>query len=123
MIARTSGNFNIAKLRKRILNLSNKKYYTVFLTYANLDCDLFHTVDKDFWPSKEAHLFTYSPELRFINTGRLEELKLPLYYMPIVIHDTHIYHLRAVKSATRLSYRRFWTDWRETSDYRRFPTL
>jgi len=123
MIARTSGGFNIKKLREKILKLNGKKYYAVFIAYANLDGDLFHTSDKSFVPSKEGHLFTYSPKLKFENIGRFEVLKLPLYYKPIIIRDVYIFHLRSVKSALRLLYRRFWTDWRDTNDYQNFPTL
>ena len=123
MIARTSGNFNITRLRERILNLNNKKHYIIFMTYANLDYDFYHTLDKDFVPSREAHLFTYSPKIRFTNRGRFEELRVPLYYKPLIFNDIYIFHLRAVKSAVRLLYRRFWTDWRELGNYTRFPNL
>jgi len=123
LIARTSGDLDIATLRERILNLNSKKYHVVFLAYANLDCDLFHTTDESFAPSSESHLFTYSPRISFMDRGRFEEIRLPLYYKPVVISDIYIFHLRRVKSAPQLLYRRFWTDWRETGDYAEFPNL
>jgi glycosyltransferase involved in cell wall biosynthesis len=122
-IARTSGEYDIKKLRNKILKLNPTKYYMIFLSYVNLYGDLFHTIPGGVGVSKEAHLFTYSPFLEFKNVGRFERLKLPKYYKPLWINDIYIFHLAAVKSSRYILYRRYWTDWREVNDYSRFPTL
>jgi hypothetical protein len=122
-IARTSGPYNIKKLREKILNLDPSKYYMVYLSFVNLHCDIFHTYPGGVGLSREAHLFTYSPNLQFKNIGRFERLSLPMYYKPLYINEIYIFHLATVKNARRLLFRRYWTDWREANDYNRFPTL
>jgi glycosyltransferase involved in cell wall biosynthesis len=122
-IARTSGPYNIKKLRERILKLDPSRYYMIYLSYVNLYGDLFHTIPGGVRLSSEAHLFTYSPVLEFKNVGRFERLSLPKYYKPIFIKEIYIFHLAMVKSSRYILYRRYWTDWREVNDYNSFPTL
>jgi glycosyltransferase involved in cell wall biosynthesis len=122
-VARTSGPCDIKKLRERILKLDPSKYYMIHLSYVNLHGDLFHTTPQGIGLSSEAHLFTYSPTLEFKNMRRFERLSLPKYYKPLYIKDIYVFHLATVKSSKYILYRRYWTDWREVNDYRRFPTL
>jgi glycosyltransferase involved in cell wall biosynthesis len=122
-IARTSGPYDIKKLREKLLSLDPRKYYLIYLSFVNLHCDLFHTYPGGVGPSKEAHIFTYSRGLVFKDTGRFERLLIPKYYKPLWIKEIYVFHLGTVKSAKRILYRKYWTDWRECGDYNRFPTL
>lgn len=122
-IARTSGPYDIKKLREKILNLDSSKYYMVYLSFVNLHCDIFHTIPGGVGLSGEAHLFTYSKNLEFKKVKGFARLELPKYYKPIYINDVFIFHLATVKNSRHLLYHWYWRDWRRLGDYTRFPTI
>lgn len=122
VVAKTSEKHDIRELRSRILNLNPKIPYVVFLPLVNLDGDLFHQ-QKNVKISDEARCATYSHSIRFINTGRLEVFHIPLYFKPIHVNEIHAFHLNTVKSAKRLLFRHFWSDWNELGDNVKFPNL
>jgi hypothetical protein len=120
-VARTSGPFNILNLRKQILNLDDKKYYWIEIPIINLDGDIFHIAQDPV--TVEAYACTFSPDLQFKKESKMEILKAPKYYKVMRIKEFYIFHLRTVKSAKYLLFRRFWDDWKELADFERFPNL
>ncbi|MEM0095055.1 MAG: hypothetical protein QW660_00240 [Candidatus Bathyarchaeia archaeon] len=63
------------------------------------------------------------PNVKFYNAGRFEAINFPLYYRRIIVPRIYAVHLVTVKNARYLLYRKYWTDWRETADFQRFPKL
>ena len=128
-VARTTGEFSIMRLRERIMNLDKDKYYTISLRALNLRGDLFHQ-PKNLPLSIQRRLHTWSPELKYIQKGRFEQIvgsniwgkRAPLYYKRMTFNDVYVFHCD-VKPARRMLFRRFWTDWMELNDYTHFPQL
>jgi len=113
-VARTSGSCNILNLRKQILSLDNKKYHWIEIPIINLDGDVFHIAQDPI--TVEAYACTFSPDLQFKKEPRMEILKAPKYYKVVRVNEFYIFHLRTVKSAKYLLFRRFWDDWKELAE-------
>jgi len=41
----------------------------------------------------------------------------------VIVPQIYAVHLVTVKNARYLLYRKYWTDWRETGDFQRFPRI
>jgi glycosyltransferase involved in cell wall biosynthesis len=121
MIARTSGEYDIAKLRNRILSLNPKRYYIIYLSFVNLAGDLSHQ-DPNEMVHIEEYIYTYSNSVRYIHPGRFEAVKFPKYYHVLFWYEPYSFHVN-VKPAHRMLLRYFWEDWMELKDYINFPTL
>jgi glycosyltransferase involved in cell wall biosynthesis len=121
MIAHTSGVFNIAGLRSRLLALNTNRHYLIYLRHINLSGDLFHQ-DPGEMVHIEEYIHTFSASARFIHPGRYEAVKFPLYYQPLFWYEPYVFHVN-IKPAHRMLLRYFWEDWMELKDYSRYPTL
>ena len=120
---------SIINLKKEILGLNPNIYYAFSLPVVNLEGDIFHQMQGRRLNKLniESRLHTYSDALKYEDMGMYEVLHIPFYYKRsykyVLKRQYHIFHMDSVKSAKRLLFRRFWTDWRELKDYNRFPIL
>jgi glycosyltransferase involved in cell wall biosynthesis len=121
MVSHSSGDYDIANLRKRIISLNPRRYYLIYLRHINLSGDLFHQDPKEIVHTEE-YVHTFSPQARFVHPKRFEAVKFPIYYQPLFWYEPYSFHIN-VKSSRRMLFRYFWEDWMEMKDYERFPTL
>ena len=121
MIAHTSGEYDIAKLRNRILSLNPKRYYVIYLSFINLSGDLCHQNPNEMVHIEE-YIYTYSNSAHYIHPGRFEAVKFPKYHRVLFWYEPYSFHVN-VKPARRMLRRHFWADWMELKDYINFPTL
>lgn len=121
MVAHTSGDHNILKLRDRLLSLNSKRYYLVYLRHINLSGDLFHQDSREMVHIEE-YINTYSAQAHYVHPGRFEAVKVPKYYRPLFWYEPYSFHVN-VKPAHRMLLRYFWEEWMELKDYGRYPML
>lgn len=121
MVAHTSGEYNISKLRERILSLDARRFYLIYLRHINLAGDLCHQ-DPNEMVHIEEYIHTFSEKARFVHSGRFEAIKFPKYYKPLFWYEPYSFHVN-VKPARRMLLRYYWEDWMELKDYIRYPTL
>ena len=121
-VARTTGPMAISNLSERAKSLDPHRYYCAWIGPISLDGDLFHQL-----PQREVELepflFSYSPRLRYVQSGRFEVLPVPWFYKRLEWRELYFFHMRYVKPARRILYRFFWTEWMSVSDKAKFPTL
>ena len=117
---------SIMNLKGDILSLNPNIYHAISLPAVNLEGDIFNQ-RRNGKLNIQSRVHTYSDALIYEDRGRFEVLHIPLYYKQsykyILRRQYHIFHMDTVKSARRLLFRRFWTDWRELRDYYKFPRL
>jgi len=121
MVAHTTGMQAIDTLRKRILALNPRRHYLIYLKLINLSGDLCHH-DPGEMVHIEEYIHSFSPPARFIQSGRFEAVRFPLYYQPLFWYEPYVFHVN-VKPARRMLMRYFWEDWMALKDYRRYPSL
>ncbi len=121
MVGHTNGDYNISRLRDRILSLNERRYYLIYLRHINLTGDLFHQ-DPNEMVHIEEYIHTYSEKARYVHPGRFEAIKTPKYYQPLFWYEPYSFHVN-VKSARRMLLRYYWEDWMELKDYVCYPTL
>ena len=121
MIARTGGEYNIVKLRKRILALDPRRFYLIYLRHINLSGDLCHQDPKEQFHIEE-YIHTFSSHACYVHPKRFEAIKVPKYYKVLFWYEPYSFHVN-VKPARRMLRRYFWDDWMELKDYTKFPTL
>lgn len=121
MIAHTSGDCNISKLRERLLSLNPKRYYLIYFRHINLSGDLFHQ-DPNEMVHVEEYIHTFSEKARYIHQGRFEAIKFPKHYRPLFWYEPYSFHVN-VRSARRMLLRCFWDEWMEMKDYKRYPKI
>ncbi|MHA1754102.1 MAG: glycosyltransferase, partial [Candidatus Odinarchaeia archaeon] len=95
-------------LRTLISELDPNRYYLVYWPHICLDGDLFHQN-----PNMRLHiehwLFTYSPSLKYVQLNYHDSLIAPLtHYKVIYISKPLSFHLRTVRSPSRLLYKYLW---------------
>jgi hypothetical protein len=74
IVARTEGPNSFGVIREYAFSLDQKRYYAVYFPHVQLDGDLFHQ-DPNNLIHYEDYLFTYSPSLHHIRTGRYREIR------------------------------------------------
>ena len=121
MVAHTSGELDIAGLRRWLLSLDRSAYYIVHLMHVNLAGDLHHQ-DPQEMVHIEEYIHTFSDKALFVHPGRFEAVKFPKYYVPLYYYKPVSFHVN-VKPAGRMLARYFWEEWLELKDDRRFPSL
>lgn len=122
MIARTEGKGSFARIREFALSLDQRRYYSIYFPHIQLDGDLFHQ-DPDQLIHYEDYLFTWSPRLRHVRTGKFREMRYPLYYKRMYFWEYGSFHLNGMDSPEAMILRKYWVDWRERNDFTRWPTL
>ena len=117
---------SIMNLKEEIISLNPCIYHAFSLPAVNLEADIFHQRCGNEL-NIQSRLHTYSDGLVYEDKGRFEVLHIPFYYKPsykyVIRGQYHIFHMASVKSAKKLLFRAFWTDWRELRDYNKFPKL
>ncbi|MCX7982777.1 MAG: glycosyltransferase family 2 protein [Syntrophales bacterium] len=121
MVAHTSGEFDIRKLRNRLLELNPRIFYVIYLRHINLSGDLSHQ-DRREMVHIEEYIHTYSKNAYFIHPGRFEAVKFPLYYRPLFWYEPYAFHVN-VKPRLRMLKRFFWEEWMEKKEYNTYPNL
>ena len=121
MVAHTSGEYAISRLRERLLALDSRCYNLVYLRHINLSGDLFHQDPKEMVHIEE-YIHTFSPVAQYVHPGRFEAIKVPKYYQVLFWYEPYSFHVN-IKPANRMLLRYFWEDWMELKDYQRFPAL
>jgi len=121
MVAHTSGEYAISRLRERLLTLDSRRYYLVYLRHINLSGDLFHQDPKEMVHIEE-YIHTFSPVAQYFHPGRFEAIKVPKYYQVLFWYEPYSFHVN-IKPAKRMLLRHFWESWMELKDYSTFPTL
>ncbi len=122
MIARTGGPQSFARIREYALSLDPRMYYSLYFPHVRLEGDLVHQ-DPELFLHHEDWLFTWSPHLYHVRTGRFRELRYPLYYKRIYIWETGSFHVSGMDSPEAMALRKYWVDWRGRNDFVRWPTL
>ena len=121
MVAHTSGEYAISRLRERLLTLDSRRYYLVYLRHINLSGDLFHQDPKEMVHIEE-YIHTFSPVAQYVHPERFEAIKVPKYHQVLFWYEPYSFHVN-VKPAKRMLLRYFWEDWMELKDYQKFPAL
>ncbi|MFC1608341.1 glycosyltransferase [Candidatus Latescibacterota bacterium] len=122
MVARTSGNETLQRLRDYVLSLDPKIFYAVYFPHVRLEGDLFHQN-----PEQPIHyeewIFTYSPKLYHRREGRFREVMYPLYYKRVYYWETSSFHIASIYDPVTLINRKYWEIWRKMNDFKRYPEL
>jgi len=121
-IAHTTGPRAISNLTKNAISLDARRYYCIWIGPVSVDGDIFHQIPQAD-VELEPFLFTFSRKIAYKQIGRFEVLQVPWYYKRLEWRQLYFFHMRNVKSAKRLLYRRFWTEWMSLPDKTQFPTL
>jgi glycosyltransferase involved in cell wall biosynthesis len=120
-VARTTGEYSIANLRKKLMDMDRNRYYLIMVSHICLGGDLFHQ-NPDELTHTEEYIYTNSERLTFVHPGTCESLKSPKYYKVINTDAYYSFHVD-VKSADRMLARKYWFDWMGLKDYEAFPVL
>ncbi|MHA1264824.1 MAG: glycosyltransferase [Candidatus Helarchaeota archaeon] len=116
MVAKTSGKYDIRKLRKQILNLNPNYYYGFILNIVFLSSDLFHT-PKHLPFAREIYLHSNSQDIicfKDPNQG-VPNLFIPLYYRIYEFSEPFIFHCD-IKPRVRYLLRKYWGPWRASAE-------
>jgi len=115
MVAHTSGESDVRKLRERILSLDSRRFYVIYLRLINLAGDLLHQ-DPAEMVHIEEYVHTFSAKARFMHTGHYEAVKFPRYYQPLFWYEPYAFHVN-VKPARKMLLRYFWNAWLSLEDH------
>ena len=111
MIAIMSGKNSILKIREQILKL--KYPYSFQLPRTNIYGDFHHTFkSSDVIDEGESFLVYNNNNLKYIERGRFDCIRIPLYYKMKKIKVSHIVHLSTLKSEVNLIHRFHYFTWR-----------
>jgi len=130
-VARTTGEYSIVNLRKKLMDMDRNRYYLIMLSHICFSGDLFHQ-NPDELTHTEEYIYTNSDRLTFIHLRTsdrkssfdwtCESLKSPKYYTVIKFDGYYSFHVD-VKPADRMLARKYWFNWMRLKDYETFPTL
>lgn len=120
-VARTTGEYSIVNLRKRLMDMDRSRYYLIIISHICLAGDLFHQKPDELIHTEE-YIYTNSDRLTFIHPGTCESLKSPKYYTVVKFEGYYSFHVD-VKSSARMLVRKYWFDWMELKNYDAFPTV
>ena len=120
-IARTTGEYSIVNLRKKLMDMDRNRYYLIMISHTCLAGDLLHQ-NPDELTHTEEYIYTNSDRLTFIHPGTCESLKSAKYYAVIKLDGYYSFHVD-VKSSDKMLARAYWFDWMKLKDYETFPTL
>ena len=120
-VARTTGEYSIVNLRKKLMDMDQNRYYLIMLSHICLSGDLIHQ-NPDELTHTEEYIYTNSDRLTFIHPGTCESLKSPKYYAVIKFDGYYSFHVD-IKPADRMLARKYWFDWMELKNYDAFPTV
>jgi len=109
-VAHTSGPLAIVNLIERAKAEDPHRYFCVNLSGVALDGDLDHQLP-DRRDIPEPFLYTYSPWLRYYVRAHWEALHVPWFYQRAFWNEPYYFHLRRVKSSTRLLQTIYWSRW------------
>ncbi len=122
MIACTTGEMTLAKLRDFIFSLDENVYHVIYFPHVRLEGDLFHQ-DTDYRIHYEDWLCSWSPRLYHKRTGRFREVVYPVYYKRLYVWDTYSFHIASLDTPEAMIRRKYWVEWRALNDTARYPSL
>jgi glycosyltransferase involved in cell wall biosynthesis len=112
MVFKTSGKEIHSELRKKVM--SCLKPIAFQLPRTNLFGDFRHTSKvHDVVDSGEPILIRFAKNIKYVEHGRFDIIKLPHYYRIIKEQKRYYHHFDGVKPDLRLMYRNCYFDWRE----------
>lgn len=112
MVARTTGPYAIAQLRAELF--ADPRPRTIQLSRINLKADLAHC--SRLYPvvdDGEPFLMTFGKDVRYVEDGRFDVVRVPLYYRQVIDPRHFIFHCASLKSDENLLHRDSYFDWRE----------
>jgi glycosyltransferase involved in cell wall biosynthesis len=112
MVFKTSGKEMAEGLRKKVMSCS--KPIAFQLPRTNLFGDFKHTSRVyDVVDPGEPILMRFAKNIKYVEHGRFDIIKLPFYYKTIKEKKRYYHHFDGVKPDLRLMYRNCYFDWRE----------
>lgn len=139
-VAYTSGEYDIKKLRQKILNTKKSIRPIAFgISQVDLFYDIYHTIDRynnsnsiNPVSTLSARIIQYFPFMKFKrlgiidgylkNFGRWEGVRFQNLLKHIQLKKPYWFHCE-FKSDMAFFYRSERTNWREIGDYKKYPTL
>ena len=112
MIAHTDGEFNMKKLRIKIL--ADKTPRTIQLPRMNRSGDLFHVHKNKEWDPGEPILMWFNKDIEYKEFGKFDTVRVPKYYRQIKEHTNYYLHCSGLKSDINLIHRFHYFTWRES---------
>jgi hypothetical protein len=110
MIAHTDGEYNIVKLREKILKDNTPR--AIQLSRLNLYGDFRHTMGK-VKDSGEPFLIWFNKDVYYKEYGKFDTIRVPFYFNQIIEETNYIFHCASLKSTENLLHRFHYFMWRE----------
>lgn len=112
MVFKTTGEEMAEGLRKKVLSCSKPVAFQ--LPRTNLFGDFKHTSKVyDIVDPGEPILVRFAKNIKYVEHGRFDIIRLPFYYKTIKEKKRYYHHFDGVKPDLRLMYRNCYFDWRE----------
>ncbi len=111
MVAHSDGEFDIKKLRIKVLQDNTPR--TIQLPRINLTGDLFHVSRNKDWDEGEPILMWFNKDIYYKEYGKFDTIRVPKYYKQIKETVNYYFHCQGLKSITNLIHRFHYFKWRE----------
>jgi glycosyltransferase involved in cell wall biosynthesis len=111
MIAQTDGEFDMKKLREKILKDNTPR--TIQLPRINLSGDLRHVAKGKDWDVGEPILMWFNKDIYYKEYGKFDTIKVPKYYLLKKERVNYYFHCEGLKADENLIHRFHYFRWRE----------
>ena len=111
MIAHTDGDFDMKKLRKKVLSDDTPR--TIQLPRINLTGDLLHVSKQKEWDEGEPILMWLTTDIKYREFGKFDTVRVPKYYKQLKESKNYYFHCQGLKSDINLIHRFHYFRWRE----------
>jgi glycosyltransferase involved in cell wall biosynthesis len=113
MVAKTSGENDILKLREQVLSDNTPR--TIQFSRINLYGDFKHALGKMRDPG-EPILMWFNKDIYYKEYGKFDTVRVPFYYKQIQETKDYVFHCAGLKSIDNLIHRFHYFSWREFSN-------
>ena len=111
MIAHTDGEFDMKKLKEKVLK--DRTPRTIQLPRINLSGDLFHVTKYKDWDAGEPILMWFNKDINYQEFGKFDSIQVPKYYIQVKESTNYYFHCQGLKSDANLIHRFHYFPWRE----------
>lgn len=111
MIAHTDGEYDMKKLKKKVLQ--DKTPRTIQLPRINLSGDLFHVDKQKDWDEGEPILIWFNRDICYQEFGKFDTVRVPKYFNQVKENINYYFHCQGLKSDLNLIHRFHYFTWRE----------
>jgi len=111
MIAHTDGEFDMKKLKEKVLK--DRTPRTIQLPRINLSGDLFHVTKYKDWDAGEPILMWFNKDINYQEFGKFDSVRVPKYYIQVKESTNYYFHCQGLKSDANLIHRFHYFPWRE----------